>query len=280
MNNEVKEKIKKVPILGPILSKLYWVFYIDRHNKKQLLKNRGLKNVEHGKKCFIIATGPSVKTLDLKVLTGELCISVSNFFVHPDFNIIKPKYHIFVPLWPTVTEEQCILLFEDAEKYFPGGQNVLVAVTDRHIIEKNKLFLKQNIFYHYIGSNQLNAVSEIDFSKPIPEIQTSAQITIYLGLYLGCEKMYMLGCDHDWILHYGETRHFYDEKSSAASRAGFNEWKNTDLEITFMSYLNLWRIYKLIRVYAMSKGVSIYNSPTSLLDVFPKMTLEDFFSLK
>ena len=46
-----------------------------------LRKNRALNNRHVGERCFILATGPSIKKQDLKLLRGETCIALSNFFV-------------------------------------------------------------------------------------------------------------------------------------------------------------------------------------------------------
>ena len=94
-------------------------------------------------------------------------------------------------------------------------------------------------------------------------------------MYIGAKKICLLGCDHDWILHLGETRHFYDEKYSVLSRMDYNEWFG-GTEHQFESHLNLWRGYKAIRDYSAKLGIKIYNlSPVSILDVFPKADFDE-----
>lgn len=270
-----KEMIKNLPVLGKRLVGLY-SWYLRMKNRKFMVKNRELKKLFSGRRAFIIATGPSVKEQNLKGLAGKLSISVSNFFLHPDFKTIAPKYHLFVPSHPPVTSEQYAAVFKDAEAHFPADQNILVSVSDKGIIEKYGAFKNQNIYYYTVKDTNLKVSEEIDFTKPIPRIQTSAQIGLFLAIFLGAQELYLLGCDHDWILHLGETRHFYDEKQSTLSKDGYNEWKDRDFGDECESYSRLWTVYRQIRAYARARGVAIYNSTEGgLLDVFPRKKLED-----
>lgn len=280
MNETIKEKIKNIPILSAVLLRLYWFFYVNPKYKRCVRKTIELKNSERGKRCFIIATGPSIKTQNLGQIQGEMCISVSNFFIHPDFNKIKPRYHLFAASHPPITNEQYTALLRDAEKHFPDGQSVLISVTDRHLVEDNGLFKSQKVYYYYLGGKDLAKESDIDFSREIPLIQTSAQTALYLGFYLGCKEFYMLGCDHNWVLNIGKVEHFYEEKNNAMTQLGYNGWHSEDLGVEFASCANVWRIYRLIREYAKDRKISIYNSPSSLLDLFPKKNLEDFIRPK
>lgn len=266
---EYREKIKNLPFAGKKLVSLY-SWYLRLRNQRFLKKNLELKNKFAGKRCFVIATGPSIKEQNLKQLAGQPSISVSNFFLHPDFNIIKPAYHLFVPSHPPVTIEQYGAVFKDAEAHFPSGQNILISITDRHIVEKLNVFKNQNIYYYFVKRRPLGKNENVDFSKQIPLIQTSAHIGIYLAIYLGAKEICLIGCDHDWIMHMGVTRHFYEEKNSVLSKTGYNEWSG-GMEHQFESYLNLWRVYKAIRDYSLRLGIKIYNlSPVSILDVFQK----------
>jgi hypothetical protein len=270
----IKEKIKKIPFLGTKLVSVY-AWYLRLNNRKFLKKNFGIKNKFAGRRCFILATGPSISSQNLLKLAGEFCISVSNFFVHPDFKTIKPVFHLFAACHPPITEGQFVALLQDAEKHFPEGQKIFISITDKYVVDKYELFKKHNIYYYYLGLKTLKITDKINFTKQLPKIQTSPQIAIYLALYLGAKEIDLLGVDHDWILHIGKTKHFYDEKQNAASQTGYNEWVG-DLEHEFLSYLNLWRIYKMIRTYAAVKKIPIINlTPGGLLDIFPRKTLEE-----
>ncbi|MEK7575007.1 MAG: hypothetical protein AAB511_02130 [Patescibacteria group bacterium] len=282
----MKSTIKEMPIAGQLLKNLgalnrnikhvvqSSLFYLK--NKKLLSLNKVLAGSAAGRRAFILATGPSIKTQDLSRLQGELCVSVSNFFVHPDFKKISPEYHIFPASHKPITVEQMLDLLRDAEKHFPDGQKIFMSATDKYLVEKFGVFKKQKVYYYLISSSPLTAQGMINFSKRLPIIQTSPHIAVYLSLYLDVKEIYLLGVDHDWILHIGETRHFYDEKKSALAQTGYNEWLESDLGTECEAYGRLWKIYRQIRTYATKHKVVIINATTgSLLDVFPRANLEE-----
>src|SRR3989344_3781875 len=160
----MKKFLKETQWIGPFISLLgdslriakdrRRVRRLFRENKKTLRLNAELKNSYNGKKCFILATGPSIKKQNLKKLLGEPCISVSNFFVHPDFKTIAPVFHVFASSHRPITSEQMASWFTDAEKHFPEGQKVLVSITDKPIVENNHLFKKQKVFYYLLGDER------------------------------------------------------------------------------------------------------------------------------
>lgn len=245
---------------------------------KLLQKNIGLKNVFSNRRCFVLATGPSIKRQDLSKLSGEISISVSNFFVHPDFKIIKPFFHVFTPSHPPITEDQFGEMFKDAEKHFPENQNVMISLSDKHIVERYQVFKKQNVYYYYLGIKPID--KKIDFTKDLPEIQTVPHVAIYLAIYLGVKEINLLGVDHDWILHVGESRHFFEEKESVLSQKGYNEWSESDFGTECASYASLWDKYRSIRSFAKKEHISITNATDGgLLDLFPRKNLDDILGI-
>ena len=270
------KSLKKAPLIGRPLTRAYALF-LRAKNKKYIQSNASLRDTEKGKRCFIVATGPSIKNENLAGLAGELVISVSNFFLHPDWHTIKPKYHLFAASHPPITAEQYGKLFLDAEKVCFEGQNILVSLSDRPIVESHGVFKKQNVIYYSLGHKELSPKTrEIDLATDLPAIQTSVHIALYAALYMGAGPFYLLGVDHDWILHMGKSQHFYDQKEAPMVTAGYNEWQGIDFGKELAAQANLWRIYKEIKAYAGARGTEIWNATKgSLLDVFPPVRLED-----
>lgn len=61
-----------------------------------LQKNSRLKGHHEGERCFIIGNSPSVNNQNLKLLRDETTFMVNRAFLHPDYEIIKPTYHVIV----------------------------------------------------------------------------------------------------------------------------------------------------------------------------------------
>ncbi len=282
----LKKRIKNAPFIGSLFVKsadfLRWMrdvghrYRLYQKHKALLAPNGEIKNSWQGKMCFILATGPSIKTQDLSKLSGTKCISVSNFFVHPDFAKLKPEYHVFAASHTPITDEQFSSQFRDAEAHFPEGQKVFISATDKYLVDKYQLFKKQKVYYYLVGDRRLGCTANsVDFSKQIPVIKTVAHVAVYLALHLGAVEISLLGCDHNGILNYGKIHHFYDENKNAMTARGYDGNWNT-FEITLLANLETWRIYREIKNYTERKGIRLWNStPGSLLDVLPRKNFEE-----
>ena len=238
-----------------------------------LKRNATLKDsAAHVKRAFILATGPSIQEQDLSVLKGEYCISVSNFFVHALFNEIKPAFHIFAGSHAPITPEQMGAWWQDTSKHLGDNREtkMLIHARDKVIQEKYNVFGGQEVFYYVDGGH-----FPVDFTRQIPEMQTIVHVAMYLGLYLGIQEIYLLGCDHSWLLHYGKSMHFYKETQHSLARDNYSEWQEVkDIGNEFETHANLWKIYRSIRKELRNKTI-IYNAtPGSLLDIFPRVDLE------
>ncbi|MFI5153329.1 MAG: hypothetical protein ACHQET_08360 [Chitinophagales bacterium] len=244
-----------------------------------LLKgNAPLENTaKESRRCFILATGPSIKSMDLSGLENEFCISVSNFFVHPLFNKIRPSYHIFAGIHPPITNMQVGNWWEDAANAMEGNARtkVFINARDKKIQDEFSAFRNRPVHYYLEGGRY-----PVNFTKQLPEIQTVVHIAIYLATYLGIKEIYLLGCDHSWILHFGKSSHFYHESQHALTRNNYSEWSEIkDIGEEFRSYAVLWDIYRQIRTQALNKGVKIFNAtPSSLLDIFPRRDLNEILN--
>ena len=259
------------------LNKIRYRFGIGKFSNL-LSKNIALENsASDVKRCFILATGPSIKTQDLSRLQNEFCISVSNFFVHQMFSLIQPRYHVFAGTHYPITEEQVTSWWKDAEKHMEGSPKteVLLFANDKKVVESNGLFPGRGIYYYDIGGKY-----PVDFKRLIPDVQTVVHIAIYLAIYIGIQEIYLLGVDHSWLLHFGKSMHFYDEKQHAFTRAHYNEWSEIkDIGEDFRSHVRLWDIYRSIRTETSKNGIRIVNaSPGSLLDIFPRISFESIFN--
>lgn len=292
----MRNAIKNTPVIGWLAketSKKYHsatnfaselLFYL--RNKKSLEKNIELKDKYKDKRCFILGCGPSVNGQDLSKLAGEFCISVSNFFVHKDFKRIKPAYHVFAQSHEPITEEDMVVWLKDAEKHMPSGQEIVMSAVDKDIVDKNALLEDQGVYYYIADQRSGRGIKRIDFTKKTPFVKTIVHQAIYLALYSGAKEIYLLGCDHSWIMHPGQGQHFYNENQNILAKTIEREKRNLrgaemNMEGQFLSYLLLWETYKKIRNLAQKHDVKIWNAtPGSLLDIFPKVDLEEILSKK
>jgi hypothetical protein len=251
---------------------------LDRKARQTLASNHQLKDVHNGERCFILATGPSINKQNLKLLRGEKCIAVSNFFLHPDYNIIKPYYYCVAQCHSPVTEEAWqAWISEMADRTIDAA--MFFSLKDQPSILLNGNFMNRKVFYLKFGESWDGAfVGDIDITRPLPLPQSVTLIALVVALYLGFRNIHLLGCDHDGFLHVYESRHFYDENKDVLVKKGYNEWYQRDLGEQFRAAYNLWLQYKVIRAYAQKNGINIYNATEGgYLDVFPRVDFSSLF---
>ena len=241
-----------------------------------------LKNRFDGQRCFILATGPSIKQEDLSRLVGEKCISVNNFFVHPLFAQLRPIFHCIAPWHSPITEEQFFHWMKGLASSDPTTE-LAFGRTDYKRTAGCGLFTEHKLHFLQFGGNQKRLVKHgVDLSRALPQPNSVTIMATYLAIYLGFKKIYLLGCDHDWILHVGESKHFYNENEHAFRQHQFtdkDDWG--DVAIEAQACANLFNQYKTLREVATQSGILIANATkSSLLDVFERVSLDKILSEK
>jgi hypothetical protein len=242
------------------------------YQNPMLSKNKELNNsVCDNKTCFILACGPSINEMDLSRLNGKDCISVSNFFVHPIFNELKPKFHVFAPIHEPITDEQFINWLKDYELKSLFNQKVFCHIDFYSKIKNNKILTNKEVVFYGVNNSNINDFNNFSLTDDFPTYQTVVHLAIYIAISLGYKEINLLGVDHSWLFNFGKTVHFYSEEQSALFTSNYNEHELTDLEDQFKNHQRLWYIYKLIKNYCSNNNIKIFNcTPNSFLDVFEK----------
>ncbi len=243
-----------------------------------LKKNRTLKNLHAGKRCFIVGNGPSVKTQNLTLLKDEITIVASSFFRHPDAKVIHPEYWILADpsfwekpeelFWPTLN--LAVEKNVDVKLFVPtGGAPFFVKVNTGPLIDLH--------FYHY--DNTRNIQSVIDFAAGIPPFgQNVIIICMMLAYYLGCNPIYCVGCDHDFLkltkddFDSSLPEHFYHnpDQKKYSEVLTWEQWQVAMARTTYQ--------YDQLKQYAELWGFNVYNATTGgHFNVFPRVEYESLF---
>lgn len=268
----------KLVITELILNKKNWQNY---HRLGSIIAaNKVFHNIHQGKRCFILATGPSIKKQDLKPLKNEFCIALSNFFVHPDFQSIKPQYYCIAPYHLPISEEGYIAWVREIDAFLDEKITFFFGANDYWRIERTGI-KKRRSYVPFFRVNSQNAPDSFspDLTRKVMSPITVVIMGLQIAMYLGFQEIYLLGCDHDYILHYGESSHFYQEKEHSLVRAGYNEWDEASIYSQMKWYIHLWEDYQYLNEIAKKNKIKIYNATEGgLLDVFPWVILTDILS--
>lgn len=242
-----------------------------------LKKSEELKDRHAGSRCFILGGGSSVKEQDIGKLEGEFVISVSNTFVHPEFSRIKPRYHVLPPLLKSHgqlhSEEQFVGWLREMESA-TGNAEMFMHIGDHGMVERNGLF--NNRVIHWV---EYSDAWDEKFDAPInlscvPPIWSVSELALTAAVYLGFDKIYLIGIDHDWFN--GVLVYFYDHTREHSLRPDQSDLSFADSEFQMRRHAYIFRKYKYL--YSIRKN--IYNANANrrhYLDVFPKVDYDALF---
>ena len=269
---------------------------LEKEPVKFTNSDNGLSNFKDkykGKRCFILATGPSIATQDLSLLAGEYCIAVSMFHLHKEIRKIKPIWHVLAPVHPPFKLDTVKKIIDTCYDRYKGLEdiNFMVGHINYEFAYKEYIRNNPNQFesefknrIHYVDYNKSYSITDQNYSsidiwdlekRPFG-MRTVIFPAIQLAYYLGFNEIILLGCDHDYLLDLSrvESHHFYPEKEGFSDKEIFS----VNLEEWFYTYYILWKEYRLIRTYMEEQNIKILNATNGgMLDVFPRVKFESLF---
>lgn len=251
----------------------------NRYDKS--LFNYELRDSERGNRCFIVGTGSSIKQQDLKLLKDEIVMGVSGLYNHEDIKIINPKYYVNPPIFKSHShyyeDEKFISYLSDMDNELNDSAIMFFDISDRQIIEFNSLFSNKKIYWKSYYSWNETEINRIDLHK-MPGIFSVSESAIQIALYLGFDKIYLLGFDHDWFN--GLFNYAYDIKKA---RKHFQETaeevsKKHSIDSEFQMRRHAFIFNKYKKLYALKKNIYNANAnQNSYVDTFPKVKFESLF---
>ena len=121
-------------------------------------------------------------------------------------------------------------------------------------------------YFCQFGSFKESQKYNLDLDKVIPLVSNVILGALIIAVYLGFEEIYLLGCEHSFLVHAGkaEAERFYK-----LNRHAFTNTRNHSNERRLGSVHRLFKEYRLFS-QKISSSIKIYNlTPTTYLDVFP-----------
>lgn len=269
----IKEYLKKNRILGYLLFVLgnwyynkvvccvkellaclrHWGF-ITNANCKAL---KDLKNIHVGKRCFIVAMGPSLTYSDLDKIQGEYSFSMNS--------IVKVLNEIS---WkPTYYGIQDHLVYEKLEAEILKISGIKVFIADV-ILKKgfkcspNALIFPLSFYKHYYAYKKVKYSTRFssDVSALVYDGYSITYSLLQIAIYMGFKDIYLLGCDCNYSSnptkqHFVESGHFDPAYASVGDK---------------MIYA-----FQQAKIYADKHNISIYNATRGgKLEIFQRVDLD------
>jgi hypothetical protein len=265
-------------------------YFLPFKIRKAIAGNRRYQNVHKGKRCFILATGPSIAEQDIDFLANETCFSVGQFYLHPKATLIKPAYHVEAPLHPPFNLQDASHILESINKIYNHDITLFIGHTMysssfSKLLNQGGHLDRGNIeLLNYSGASQLDIYNYRDpaiwdISKTPFTARTVIYSAIQVAAFMGFSEIYLLGCDHDYLKRYFDRtladHHCYPEYNSVVG--GTSRYVEAiTLESWFGEYYFRWLQYRLMASHLNQQGQYIYNATRGgMLDVFPRVDLEE-----
>lgn len=217
-------------------------------------------NIYKGKRCFIVATGPSLKMKDLDILkeNEEVCISMNTIFYAFDKTAWKPDYYVasdyrMFDQYKDILDDLPIktkFLSDDSEEFWsmPHRENVFCYHQHyEYCFDRLPKFSKNFSIASYMGL-------------------TVTYVCIQLAAYMGFSEIYLLGVDfsyggQDKNINY---THFYGKNTEKTEPIGYV--KQVSLA------------YQAAKKYADTHGIKIYNATRGgKLEIFERVDFDTLF---
>ncbi len=233
-------------------------------------RNSIFKDKHIGQRCFIICTGESLKTQDLSPLECEVTFAVNNFIAHPIVNCWEPDYYCLAdPMVFNITDS-LREFFSEVNKKIHESIFFLPDYGADQFQQQNVLPIDRTFFIPTQGALANQKITNIDVANDyIGGVQSVSQLPIMIAIYMGCNPIYLMGFDHDWLSHRGYDKHFYDlEQPYHLSQQPY--------KVGMQCQLALWEGYEKLLEYTNQKNMHIINLTNGgFLDVFPREKYEN-----
>lgn len=250
----IKKRLRNIPVL------LIWRLNLSKRvrvNKKRIQK---FHNIHKGKRCFVIANGPSLKNIDFNLLKNEYTIGMNRIYLMEKEMGFKPTYlavaDIAIQLAQFTDEYQN---YKGPKFYGWGGR---------------ALFPNDIMDIHYFCQHPKYDFSP-DFMKTISNSRSVTNTCLLLAFYMGFSEVILIGKDHS-----------YDIKGKAGEDVVSTGEENNHFIKGYYNKGQIWKIpaykdeelaYSLVRKGYEKAGRKIFDATVDgKLDVFEKI---DFYSL-
>jgi hypothetical protein len=149
---------------------------------------RDFKNLHQGRRCWIVGNGPSLNSMDLSLLAGEISFGMNCIFLGFERFGFRPTYY---------TVEDVFVAEDNA-----AAINGLTGMTK---------FIPRDLLHALDEDADTCVVDFLRLYKPYPQFSDDAAKVIYWGstvtylamqlaFYMGCDPICLIGVDFDYTV--------------------------------------------------------------------------------
>ncbi len=174
------------------------------NQKRVLRRNQELKIMDNDSDiCFVLGNGPSLKNVNLDLLTSFPCFTTNMFYLGS--NGFESTYHLLID--PGFDTDE---FFPYVQQIYSENKKVCIILNEilKNRIERGGLLDNRTYFVNLSYVSHGNKVC-CDMQKAMSGSLNVIPVAIECAIYMGYKKIYLLGCDFNSYVN-GQYDHFYD----------------------------------------------------------------------
>lgn len=247
------------------------IFNLNLGQKNLLQNNLKYKGIHEGESCYVLGTGPSLSTLssiEIEHIKKHKSIGVNSFYKSEISKTLIPDYYSLMDnlYW----EDWSHTYAEIINLFGPNMKTQFITDYRAHQI-LSELLTDDNSIYLYAKKYPYDSVS-FDIANNIYGVMNVVTYSILTAMYLGFNKIYLLGCDYNAFCNMGNG-HCYDDHDELSQ-------VNYNLAFYLKFYWLITEFHYLVSKLARKNNVSIINlNEASLLDAYPRMTFSEHLKI-
>lgn len=278
-----------------ILIALYRVLRLSKFNLH-------LNSVSDESSCYILGTGPSLKSdleNNLEFLKKQNIVVVNHFDKSDFYAILKPKYYVFAD--PNFWLNTGLPLNKEAEDLSLSTLHNIRDTTDWDLVILipfaakdffDKIFIDVKciklVYYNttVLPIDGLESLNHYLYKSnlAVPRVQNVLIAAIYTSINIGFSEINLLGTDHSWtqdLIVNNENKvgtidhHFYDKEVPEFRLYVHCDGIEYNMHKLLRDFAYMFEGYFLLRNYADYRGVRIYNRcKVSFIDAFERKKIQ------
>lgn len=221
-------------------------------------KNKDIRDIHHGERCFILCTGPSLRVDDLELLRDEYTFAMNSLPLLYDQTSFRPTYY------GVIDEGVFLKLQEQIKKYSADSRGVFLSrrCTKHGDMLDNWYEIPVNVAYHTYDrwfKGKFWARFSDDAYAGVYDMYSVTHFLIQIAVYMGFKEIYLLGADCN---------------QRVGKQVHFAEYGVADASLDTARERNICG-YEEIKKYCDHHDVTVYNATRGgELEVFERVDIE------
>jgi hypothetical protein len=163
----------------------HWLaWYLTRTARVNKGKIQKFQNIHSGRRCFIVANGPSLRNMNLDLLADEITIGMNRIYLLFDSMTFRPTYYIAMN--ELILEQFCGDIRElTMPKFLNWNRRLLYGgeLSDVYFL-KSRMVIRD--FFQY------------DLTRPVVVGATVTFAALQLAFFMGFQEVILVGLDHNY----------------------------------------------------------------------------------